>query len=80
MLRRGLRKQQREWCSPDTVSTFQDTTWSSQEYQSLLKFMGKLSPNMQSFGRKKTFPAFSPVLWTDETPLGSIPILSCQFV
>lgn len=44
MLGRGVMKRQREWCSPDTISTFQDT-WSSQEqHQSLLKLMGKLPP------------------------------------
>lgn len=59
MLRRGLRKQQREWCSPDTVSTFQDTLLGAPKNTSpCLSSWGNYPPTCSHLAERKPSQPF----------------------
>lgn len=89
MLRRGVRKRQRERYSPGTVSTFQDTllgapknnttpylrSWGN--YPSMCSHLAERKPS-QPFPRWEVQGGLGQALWSDETPLESIPDLPSQ--
>lgn len=89
MLRRGVRKRQRERCSPGTVSAFRDTllgapknnttpylrSWGN--YPSTCSHLAERKPS-QPFPRWEVQGGLGQALWSDETPLESIPDLPSQ--